>query len=550
MSVACAFSSLVKSEHAVVVIRANNIHTATPRTDAHIYREHPQQLAPVQSADGGSKVLCSRTYDSSSSDFIHVEHSDTADSMYNDGWEGIEMPMNSPGAHSSSLNDIARALMKPLFTHSEIDVDTGENGWNKCEGWRAKEWFEESEIAQVRRVFGVDRPRQRVRVFYTDDVHGDTTSCTNFQSRAIAVVEGTTLCRVSVQGLIHQPVVLPPTLDFSDEPLTHANAPCGTRYEGAFEVAKLHMWLTSSSSDQSAVDTSGCPVGVDIYVCTDLYAFNELANESTTGEGTQAWCAALTTSLGLDSTVYTIMLDTDIIAQYLSSAKHHPKFGVCSEAAAIGLDCQLTISGEVGVMVTVIVCGMPSDSCCYQVTIPVAAFASMVLLKSFLLRSLNKDPSLAMQLAVRDSTSVADEDRHAQRTGGNQRYECLRVLSDVNHVLSWCTSRYSYQQQMDRDSASDTSDPYYALYVKYCEAAVDGTACETIFGPLDVVSSPMEETAGKKRTSKRGAALTLVASQKSHICRKDDIQCISACGHVVCHLCLLRHLVVLSYDSK
>jgi hypothetical protein len=555
--VACAYPRIADTVYGIAVLTAMNANASSGDMTSTLSSHFSDEATSPSGADAGGTghkgvpTLASEA--EASSEFVMIVNTGTDESLYNGGWEDVDADIPLSHKSLSQSETSAPRLMEalgPVFTVLAIPK-TCQDCWDANDSsWRAIEWFNESDMANVEVGFGlghiVDSGRA-LRVFNIDRYMSLPGENGHPQAiDAIAIVEGTVMCRIAIRGLSclgqssrHRP--LPHDMNLS--PLR-------------FEVIQFGDWIGDAAGDVSGDGggKSGRGMGTDVCLLTDLKQFATVANtdiksDSNRSSETATWCKALTATLGLDDEVYTILTDEDILAQYMHNEHHIQEF-------QSGLECQIVSSGEVAVMVHVVVCGR-SEKYLHrprqvQLVIPLSAFSSMHMLTSYMLRELHLHPLLAIQICVRDgdtsSKRCADEAAPAV---------CLRVLSEASKVLAWCTARYATpassacrRNDLDREDV-----PYFSLYVKYCEAAVGGTACETIFGPLRTPEN--DGIVHSKRTDRNVPSGTTIRTgaggsgyEGVHVCRADDIVQVSKCGHLVCRVCLIRHLVLFSNDSK
>ena len=532
------------------------------------------------------------TGSSHGNDFVLVLPTLTTDSSHPEEWEAVEGEVLSPPAHSpapaplsgpdfvcaSPPHAVRGAFSTAIFDvsfplqYSAINQDCSWSGCGEC-AWRHADWCNDDVYSRICDAFGVatwsagmvsavsDQPR--MRVYSVPGGAGEGLLVPTWSStpsgaaheavQGMAVVDGTTLCRLAIRGLAAigsingnregERAMVGRDTDCAG--LVYGDSDCdsiGGHVKALFEVVAFDPWH----------DLSGEVLGVDVSVCVDMNRYMPVRCESLTVSGNiyehvhsdvtdAVFCEALATSLGLDTNVYTILVDCPIIATY-QDTRASPSLHPCQprpEMYLRGIETEVIASGEVAVFVHVVICGRrnlsdgtssSSQPGISRLVIPLAAFASLQLLCRSLLQALRLDPSLTMQLCVQSTATSAT--MHATRGApASPRTKDLRVLTDVRQVLAWCSSRFSdgssCRNVQHPDNRTDEEPCYYSLYLKYCEAAVEGASCGTIYGAVDDS-----------------------VSHHQHLCRSDDILQISQCGHLVCSMCLMRHLVQFSNESK
>jgi hypothetical protein len=159
------------------------------------------------------------------------------------------------------------------------------------------------------------------------------------------------------------------------------------------------------------------------------------------------------------------------------------------------------ITCELCVIIRIEICGTNEQK---TLPIPISKFGSFHDFASILRQEFNLKPLTCLQLRI----PLSSPSSHSS-------FSSSKVVWEADEVFNYCL------ETSTRGSLSET--PLFSL--RFCEVSEEGTACETISGYSDHEA-------------------TSAGSTGNLICR------ISSCGHHVCQLCLLRHLVVFSNDRK
>jgi hypothetical protein len=159
-----------------------------------------------------------------------------------------------------------------------------------------------------------------------------------------------------------------------------------------------------------------------------------------------------------------------------------------------------SLSCELLIFISVEVIGTNEPQ--HTLSIPFSSFGSIGEFFSIIRQEFHLKPQCCLQICV---PANADRDDAARRSSGTMPLSST-ALWDAEEIFHYCLK-------------SGPEIPL--LYLKLCEVPEEGIACETISGA----------TAGHGTTEEL-------------ICR------LSGCGHYVCQLCLLRHLVLYSNDRK
>jgi hypothetical protein len=166
------------------------------------------------------------------------------------------------------------------------------------------------------------------------------------------------------------------------------------------------------------------------------------------------------------------------------------------------------ISCELSILLLVEVMGTNEQQ---SLSIPFSSFTSINEFLIIIRQKFNLKPQCCVQIRVPTRLSDTDADIvPGIGSSDSSRIFSSRVLWDIQEVFHYCLK------------CELTDIPL--LYLKFCEVPEEGIACETISG------SSCEH--GTSSTS------------ENLICH------LSGCGHYVCQLCLLRHLVLYSNDRK